>query len=442
MSEKRSRFFNRISAQLALLVLASLFAIHALITASFILYHHVEGAREFDESPAELVALVKLVAAAPADERAPLIAQIAHGFPQFRLQAAAAAPVATSPNDDRELDFLEHHLGSGFGLRATAADAGGVRTLAIRLPDGSSLAARLPPRHEPPFFAGPTALTILFVVVCVSLLALWAARALRTPLSRIAQAAEGFDLDGHPAELPERGPDEIRAVARALNRMRARIKRLVDDRTRMLAAMGHDLRTPITRLRLRSEFIADEELRAQMLRDLDQMRAMTDGVLAFLRDGQLHGGMTSVDIVSVLRTVSDQYADLEYDVTYQGPDHVTISARPDDLQRAVANLIDNAVRHGEHTVVRLVVDAKGVRIEVEDDGPGIPNERKDAMLEAFVRGEAARTMDDRAGFGLGLSIARAIAEAHGGTIALRDRLPHGLVACITLPATAGTQLAA
>ena len=112
---------------------------------------------------------------------------------------------------------------------------------------------------------------------------------------------------------------------------------------------------------------------------------------------------------------------------------MTVTARPDDLQRAVANLVDNAVRHGTRTVVRLAATPQAAAIDVEDDGPGIPDASKAAMLEAFVRGEAARTMDDRAGFGLGLSIARAVAEAHGGRLSLHDRAPHGLIARITLP---------
>jgi signal transduction histidine kinase len=321
-------------------------------------------------------------------------------------------------------------------LPAAAQSGDAAPALAIRMPDGGVLTAQLPAHGEPPRLAGPLSFTLMFVVVSVTLLALWATRALRTPLSGFAKAAEGFSLDGDVAALPERGPEEIRAVAKAFNRMRDRIKKLVDDRTRLLAAMGHDLRTPITRLRLRSEFIGDEELRRQMLRDLDQMKAMTDGVLSFLRDGQTREAVTAIDIASVLQTVCDQYTDMGYAVFYEGPAHLTLAARPDDLQRAVANLVDNAVRHGASTVLRLAATAETAMIEVEDDGPGIPDERKDAMLEAFVRGEEARTMDDRSGFGLGLSIARTIAEAHGGTLTLHGRTPHGLIARITLQGAA------
>ena len=152
--------------------------------------------------------------------------------------------------------------------------------MAVVLPDGEMVAVRGAEfRGRPPFWGGPGTTMLLFVLVSLSLLGLWAARALSAPLSALAKAAETFSLDNAAAPLPERGPEEIRSVARALNAMRERITTLVDDRTKMLAAISHDLRTPITRMRLRTEFIEDETSRNQMLRDLDQMRAMLDSVL-------------------------------------------------------------------------------------------------------------------------------------------------------------------
>jgi signal transduction histidine kinase len=435
MSLIRSLFLDRIGGQIAILILASLLAIHAIITASIFLSHPGRWMPP-DDDP--LVALARVAAASPRAERARLLAGFARAFPDLDIAAAAGMPAASGTDSDDRLHFLRERLGAGFKL-VGLPHAGAI---ALRLPDGDVLTARLPPRGEPPFLIGPIAMTILFVVFSITLLGIWAALALRRPLSDFAKAAENFNLRGDVAALPERGPREIRAVAQAFNHMRERVRRLVDDRTRMLAAMGHDLRTPITRLRLRSEFVADGELRAQMLRDLDQMMAMTDGVLAFLRDGRARGAATAVDIVSVLRTVCDQFADIGHVVSYQGPDHATAVARPDELQRAVANLVDNAMRHGGHTIVRLATAPGSICIAVEDDGPGIPDARKEAMLEAFVRGEEARTMDGGAGFGLGLAIARAIAEAHDGTLTLHDRLPHGLIARITLPAAAPQPAAA
>jgi signal transduction histidine kinase len=273
----------------------------------------------------------------------------------------------------------------------------------------------------------------MFAVVSVTLLSLWAARALTAPLSSFAKAAEDFSLNGAAAPLHERGPEEIRSVARALNRMRERITTLIDDRTKMLAAISHDLRTPITRMRLRAEFIEDEAHRSRMLRDLEQMRSMLEAVLSFLRNDRKLESMTLVDIASTLQLVTDQFADMGHKVAYDGPEHAMATVRPDDLHRSVTNLVENAVRYGAEATIRLRVSPDTATIEVEDDGPGISDTRKEVMLEPFVRGDDARNMDEAAGFGLGLSIARTIATAHHGALSLNDRQPHGLIVRIQLP---------
>jgi signal transduction histidine kinase len=276
-------------------------------------------------------------------------------------------------------------------------------------------------------------MTLLFAVISVGLLGLWAARALTAPLSSFATAAEGFSLNVAAAPLPERGPEEIRSVAKALNRMRERITALIDDRTRMLTAISHDLRTPITRMRLRCEFIEDDLDRSRMLRDLDQMRSMLESVLSFLRNDRNLESMTLVDIATTLQLVGDQFADMGHEVAYDGPEHALATVRPDDLHRSVTNLVENAVRFGAKVTIRLRVSPETAVIEVEDDGPGISDARKGVMLEPFVRGDDARNMDEAAGFGLGLSIAHAIVLAHGGELSLHDRRPHGLIVRIQMP---------
>src|SRR5262249_8738973 len=169
-------------------------------------------------------------------------------------------------------------------------------------------------------------------------------------------------------------------AARAFNQMRDRIKDLIEDRVRMLAAVGHDLRTPITRLRLRSEFVEDEALRGRMLSDLDQMKAMVEAGLVYLRDRPSPESLTKIDLATSLQTIADQFADLGHDVRYAGPDHGAILARPDALHRAIANLVDNAVRYGGKAFIRLVVAPSAVTITIEDDGPGIPEVDPATML--------------------------------------------------------------
>jgi signal transduction histidine kinase len=295
------------------------------------------------------------------------------------------------------------------------------------------VSARLLQDQRRPFWIGPWIMTLLFGAISVTLLGLWAARALTAPLSSFAKAAENFSLNGAAPPLPERGPEEIRSVAKAFNRMRERITTLIDDRTKMLAAISHDLRTPITRMRLRSEFIEDDLHRSRMLGDLDQMRSMLESVLSFLRNDRKLESMTLADIASTLELVTDQFADMGHKVAYDGPEHAMATVRPDDLHRSVTNLVENAVRFGAEATICLRMSPDTVTIEVEDDGPGISDARKEIMLEPFVRGDDARNMDECTGFGLGLSIARSIVLAHGGTLSLHDRQPHGLIVRIELP---------
>jgi signal transduction histidine kinase len=330
-----------------------------------------------------------------------------------------------------------------------------------KVTDGSTLAATLqPPRPPPagPFPAGGPPLGppppggplpdrlrplvgVLFTLILTALmliaLLLWAARAITAPLARFADAAEGFALDRDPSPLPEEvGPYEVRTASKALNQLQSRVRSLVDNRTRMLAAMSHDLRTPITRMRLRAEFIEQNETRELMLRDLDQMDRMVRAALAYLRRGPSTANRELVDIASLLQTICNDFLDLGNDIHYRGPNRLLVRCNIDELQRAVTNLIENSLKYAKTRVVvelRTVTDEL-IFLEVIDHGPGIPNSVKESMLVPFVRGESGLSSGDRAGgFGLGLAIAKAVAEAHGGKLCLLDSVPTGLVAQLQLP---------
>jgi signal transduction histidine kinase len=433
---KLSGFLNLrgISGQIAALVVVSIAALHLIITASFWLQRPDQPDPSSDRGHAQLASAVQLLGAAPSSERPRLSADIARAFPQLGLQILppGLTPELREP-DGFNLRGLQRRLGRDYRIFALPPD-GDVRKIGVALPDGAIVAANLmPDQRRPPFMGGPWMMTLLFAVISVTLLGLWAARALTAPLSSFATAAESFSLNGASAPLPERGPEEIRSVARALNRMRERITGLIDDRTKMLAAISHDLRTPITRMRLRSEFIEDETHRSRMLGDLDQMRSMLDSVLSFLRNDRKLESMTLADVASTLQLITDQFSDIGRKVTYDGPAHAMATVRPDDLHRSVTNLVENAVRFGAEAVIRLRITGDQLTIDVEDDGPGISDAQKQNMLEPFVRGDDARTMDEATGFGLGLSIANAIVLAHGGTLSLHDRQPHGLIVRIQLP---------
>jgi signal transduction histidine kinase len=329
------------------------------------------------------------------------------------------------------------HLPPGFVASVVDRPAGDGVHVAVRLRDGTHITARVGAPPPPPLLFGPLTGIVLSTAACATLLGLWAARALTAPLRAFAEAAERYSPEGEIELLPERGPEEIRAAAVALNDMHARIKILVEDRTRLLAAVGHDLRTPITRMRLRCDFIDDDGLRVAMVRDLAQMQAMAESILSHLRAGRPSRDMASIDLASLVQTVCDEFVDLGHRAAYEGPAHATMFADAEALRRALSNLIDNAVRYGGGATVRLAPVATGFSLEVVDGGPGIPDHRKAAMLEPFVRGDAARSMDDTTGFGLGLSIARAAVAAHGGTLTLLDNEPRGLVVRIALPVGKG-----
>jgi signal transduction histidine kinase len=433
---------KRISGQIAALVVTSIIAIHVIITATFLFHRPDQPDPRFDRGHSQLAAAVQLLGAAPAAARPKLFADIARAFPQLDVESLTEAPApAASEADERAMHSLHRRLGDRYKIFSLGPEHGDHK-LGIALPDGAMISATLLPDRQRPFWTGPWMMTLLFAVISLTLLGLWAARALTAPLSAFAKAAESFSLNGAAAPLPERGPEEIRSVAKALNRMRERISTLIDDRTKMLAAISHDLRTPITRMRLRSEFIEDDAHRTRMLGDLDQMRSMLEQVLSFLRNDRKLESMTLVDVASSLQLITDQFSDMGHKVAYNGPEHAMATLRPDDLHRSITNLVENAVRFGAEATVRLNVSPDHVTIDVEDDGPGISDARKDVMLEPFVRGDDARNMDETSGFGLGLSIARAIVLAHGGELSLNDRQPHGLIVRITLPARQSSQQSA
>jgi signal transduction histidine kinase len=272
---------------------------------------------------------------------------------------------------------------------------------------------------------------VVFLVFALSLVAvlgmgLLFVHRLARPLGELAEAATAAGRGDRSVRLPEEGPRELRAVAAAFNGMQTRIARFDAERMRTLAAMGHDLRTPITSLRIRVEMLDDDELREPMVRTLDEMAVMADGLVAYAKGSREVEATERVDLVPFLRRLcADRGA------TFELGTGAEIRGRPLALSRAIGNLIDNAVRYGGSAAVRVGRDGPDA-VVVQDQGPGIPAERLEAMFEPFVRGEDSRSTET-GGAGLGLSIARNIVLAHGGTIRLENRAEGGLRASIRFP---------
>ncbi len=266
----------------------------------------------------------------------------------------------------------------------------------------------------------------------ILLFAIWAARRVAKPLKRFAAAADRLGVDVEAPPLPETGPSELRQATRAFNRMQARLRRFVEDRTLMLAAISHDLRTALTRLKLRAEFIEDGEQQTKALADLDEMQAMLDATLSFARDDAAREPRTRVDLAALLQSLCDDLADAGQPVVYQGPDHLTHEGRPLALRRAFANLIGNAVTYGGGAEVSLAKEGEGVTVTVADRGPGIPEALREKVFAPFFRIDASRSRET-GGTGLGLAVARSAVRRHGGDITLMDRPGGGLLARVSLP---------
>lgn len=278
----------------------------------------------------------------------------------------------------------------------------------------------------------PLALIAALLVVLATIAAV---RRLTAPLTSLVHAADQLGRDVNAPPLPETGPYELREAARAFNEMQARIRRFVGDRTLMVAAMSHDLRTPITRLRLRAEFVEDEEQRTRMLGDLADMEAMVDSTLAFVRQEENTEAVASVDLVSLVGGICEDRPAVGFATGDRVGSRLPYACRPVSLARCVGNLVDNAVRHGGGAEVSLAVEGRDVVIAVEDRGPGIPASERERAFAPFTRLDAARNLDN-GGSGLGLTIARTIARAHGGDVELGDRPGGGLRATVRLPAAA------
>jgi len=322
---------------------------------------------------------------------------------------------------------------------ATGPLAGGepmhrVRTLriGIALHDGSWLVFSATNAPDGSFRLVRFALWMVLIAAVVTGLSLWAARRMTAPLAAFAAAAERLGIDGAAPPLPEAGPRELRAATHAVNRMQERLSRFVDDRTRMIAAIGHDLRTPLTRMRLRAEFVEDAELQRKMLADLSEMEAMINATLAFARDDAAHEPRTPADLADLLQSLCEDRADAGAIALYQGPPRFTLACRPVAMRRALANLIDNAINYGGRAEVALDTAPGQVLITIDDAGPGIPEAELDTVFHPFYRLEASRSRDT-GGTGLGLSVARTIVRGHGGDIMLANRPEGGLRATVTLP---------
>lgn len=284
----------------------------------------------------------------------------------------------------------------------------------------------------PPGWAWPSLLSMAVMALFITAIVILMVRRIARPMQRLARASDDLGRGDSPSPLPEEGPEELRSTTRAFNRMSERLQRFVQDRTRMLAAMSHDLRTPITTLRLRAEFVEDEETRQKILATLDEMQAIAEAVLAFAREDAAREDTRKVDLAALVGSLCDDLADLGHEAAFAESEALTYPCRPVSLKRAIRNLVENAATYGKRARVRLESGSDSLRLVIEDEGPGIPDDQRAEVFEPFVRLESSRSRAT-GGIGLGMAIARSIVRSHGGDIALENRAEGGLRVIVSLP---------
>lgn len=468
-----------LAGQMILAVLVVLTAGQIAAFATFLFEReHAFRAAAVDRFVAQSAAMVQLIADTPANLHQ-RIAQGASG-PVLHFSVDAKPMLAGGAEDDWSR-LLRQNLQARLGTQVNDVRVNVVeferRTWRDRIRDGSRMAnhnghddehhdgeRRRDPRepHEGPRFRGlvvslglndgewlnvstrlprppsawarsstvAIAVTALLSVIAVVFLV----RRVTRPLARLGDAAERFGRGEAGPPLAEEGPEDVRRATAAFNRMRERLERFVADRTRMLAAISHDLRTPITSLRLRAELVEDEEAREKLLATLAEMQEMTEATLAFAREDADHEPTREVDLAALIDSLASDLSEIgpAVEVT-AAPERLAYRCRPAALKRALSNLLSNAQSYGGGGRVAISGGAAGgVEIVIDDDGPGIPADHLERVFEPFVRVEESRNRET-GGIGLGLAIARTIVHAHGGEIALANRPEGGLRQRVTLP---------
>jgi signal transduction histidine kinase len=355
----------------------------------------------------------------------------------------ALAPVETAgrftltspsqPHLDRFADWLSppDSYTTPYGGWRTFLD--GRRVVAARIGNSDLLVMEQLPdtfvRSDALTFGSNYLVALITLIVIFSTFAIWT---ITRPLRRIAAAAMRADISSGPTLFPEQGSLEIVALARALNGMQNRISGMVEARTAMLRGISHDLRTPLTRMRLRADRVSETDVRQALLVDISHVDKLLEESLNYLRDSHRSEKPERVDLASVVKTICAEFEDTGHSISYWGPDRLIMKARPLSIMRAVTNLCENATKFATQIDVSLSAGAGRAVIDVADNGPGIPLELRAKVLEPFYKVDASRNSQN-SGFGLGLSIVTEVVQFHQGRLELLDRAPNGLIARIILP---------
>lgn len=432
---------NRFDTLLARLLFVSLLGISIVHLASLWTF---EDALQRELSSAQdvgladrLMAIRRSVLAAPEGRREDLAHDLSGGAIEAHWSKVKGA-TAGGPGSEgwaSLVNYILRHAGPDLKpqdvIIGTTSDAH-VALLSVKLPDDSWLNVNLFASGRAGGATHGTVLSTSLMAFGVACLAFLIAGWLTRPLRRMADAVSQLSPDDAASAVPESGPREVRQLASAFNQMKGRLADLITRRTRALAAVSHDLRTPLTRMRLRITDVNDTELQRSMAADIDEMEQMIEATLSYLKGGETEEPVRAVDLVALLETIVDGAQDMGAHASISGAPHIVVQARVVALRRAFANLVGNALRFGSEVSVMVIVGASKVTVSIDDNGPGIPEDKLAVVTEPFVRLETSRN-NETGGVGLGLTIAKTNIEACGGTLRLKNRIAGGLAAIVELP---------
>lgn len=410
----------------------------------------------------ELALRIRLLQSLPAEQQEATLARISS--PHFTIRQIAQ-PTEATRNETRHQavatlfdNVLEQQLGQRLPTRILKAElqdekggeSGFFSLLRESFPEGHFVVqAQLPDRRwleidaregqaglsMAPLTALYDYLMRIYVlrIIAIVVIALIVVRLVMQPLKKLANAAERLGENIHSPPLDVAGPDEVKQAAQAFNIMQRKLIDSLAERTRFLAAVSHDLRSPITRMKLRTEMLKDEVAQAKFRKDLDEMEAMVTSTLHFVRNVDTEEKLRNIDINALLESLKIDAEEVGSHVTLNGKAQ-PLPAYARSLRRCLQNLLENAIRYGKVANIDVIDSADSLKITISDQGPGIPPELLEQVMEPFMRVEGSRNAHT-GGFGLGLSIARTVAQAHRGTLTLRNREAGGLEAILTLPRT-------
>lgn len=435
-----------LGVQLIVVTAAAVLVSNLAVAAWFELGNERLSESELNERVVERAAsTATLLAAIPNRSRSEAAAAMSSGLWTFSLRTGRVSPISMNdaeaklasrlkamlPPEKSMLPVFVHTavLQPPIGGRGRRLSGDAIQ-FTVPVVRGTHLIATF---YRPPTPGWPTEVTIAAVmaIVVASAASAYISRRVARPLSALAAAASVAARGGTAPSVPEEGPDDVSNAAKAFNAMTERVSRTLQSQRQLLSAVGHDLRTPLTAMRINLEFVEDHDLRERLGANLDELQALTESVLSAAR-GAGGEAKRNIDLSALVESLCADLDDLGEPVIWQGHGPAPLACRPDEIRRAVRNLVENAVAYGRKAEVQIAESKAAYEIVVDDDGPGISEEDKSRVFEPFVRLESSRNADT-GGTGLGLTLVRAIAQGHGGGIELQNRPEGGLRATLRLP---------